>query len=152
MAMQYPIRTAIPSDAETIIAFNQGIASETENKTLDPDTISAGVIAALADPHKGIYFVATDNEKVIGQLMITLEWSDWRNGLFWWIQSVYVHTDYRKQGVYRGLYEHVQTQAKDQGDVIGIRLYVEHENTRAQQAYRALGMNMTDYHIMEEEF
>jgi ribosomal protein S18 acetylase RimI-like enzyme len=110
------------------------------------------VEAVVRDPAKGIYFVAAAGGAVIGQLMITYEWSDWRNGTFWWIQSVYVRPDVRHQGVFRALYRHVRDLARSRDGVCGIRLYVEQDNARAQKTYRALGMRETPYRILEEDF
>lgn len=146
------IRSADTTDAEKIITFNQRMAEETESKTLPSETISAGVKRVLTDPNCGTYYVACDDKKIVGQLMITLEWSDWRNGWFWWIQSVYVEPDYRKQGVFRELYAHIKKLAVTKPDVCGIRLYVEKDNERAQKTYLNLGMDVTHYLLMEEEF
>lgn len=150
--MAITLRDATPNDLDTIASFNQRLAEETEDKTLADNLIRPGVAAVLNDPSRATYYVACDGDRVVGQLMITLEWSDWRNGWFWWIQSVYIHKDFRKQGIYRSLYKHVKSRAKAAGDVCGIRLYVEHNNDRAQQTYLNLGMENTHYQIMEEEF
>ena len=106
----------------------------------------------LADRSKGQYWVAEADGRVVGQIMVTYEWSDWRNGNVWWIQSVYVHGDYRRRGVFSALYRHVESLARQDSHVRGIRLYVEHENTRAQQTYQSLGMKMTDYRVMQTIF
>jgi ribosomal protein S18 acetylase RimI-like enzyme len=158
------IRPAALADAPVIIEFNRLMALETENKTLPPAILKAGVEAMLRDVNKGRYFVAEvphlqplsqgerGEMRVVGQLGITLEWSDWRNGNFWWIQSVFVATDARRLGVFRKLYEHVRAAAQADGGVIGLRLYVEHENASAQATYRKMGMAMTGYQVMEEIF
>src|SRR5205807_1377678 len=112
----------------------------TENKDLDPAVLSAGVAAMLDDSHKGRYFVAELDDTVVGQLGVTCEWSDWRNGNFWWIQSVYVAAEARRQGVFRALYEHLLEAARSDKSVIGVRLYVEHDNRIAQETYRRLRM------------
>jgi GNAT superfamily N-acetyltransferase len=143
------IRTARASDAQTIADFNIAMALETEHLTLDPPTVLAGVHAALADPAKAIYFVAEIDGIVGGQLMITHEWSDWRNGDIWWIESVYVHPDHRRKGLFRALYNHTKREAKNQ-NAVGLRLYVERENKNAQQTYTSLGMDLTHYLVMEE--
>lgn len=143
------IREARESDADIIADFNVRMALETENLALDRPTVRRGVRTALADRSKAIYFVAEMDGRVAGQLMITHEWSDWRNGDLWWIQSVYVHPDFRRAGVFKALYEHVQQAAREAGSV-GIRLYVENDNRVAQQSYTKLGMSMTHYAIMEE--
>jgi len=125
------------------------MAEETEGKTLAPDIIGPGVQALLDDPSKGRYWVAKAGDKVIGQLMVTYEWSDWRNGTIWWIQSVYVHPDWRRKGVFSALYRHVESLAAAEPGVIGLRLYVEENNKRAQQTYKALGMRKPSYLVME---
>lgn len=145
------IRAARPSDADVIAEYNMGIAKETESLSLDPRTVSCGVRAVLADPAKGAYFVAEVDGRVIGQLMITHEWSDWRDGDIWWIQSVYVHPEHRKLGAFKALYRHAEAQAKLAG-AVGIRLYVDAHNEAAQQAYVRLGMHMGNYRVMEVMF
>ena len=144
------IRSATPADAETIASFNEAMATETEGKTLDPATIRAGVRGLFARPDLGFYVVAEDGGRIVGQLMITYEWSDWRNGVFWWIQSVYVRPEFRGKGIYRALHAHVSTMAKAAGGVCGFRLYVEKENAAAQETYRRLGMHETPYVLFEE--
>src|SRR5476651_277303 len=148
--MNWIIRPARLSDAETICEFNRLLAQETEGKELDPATLKAGVEAMLLDPRKGLYFVAEREGWVVGQLGITLEWSDWRNGNFWWIQSVYVAPDARRHGVFRTLYQHVLAAAAREPNVIGVRLYVEHDNQIAQATYQKLGMTVTSYQLMEK--
>ena len=150
--MTFTIRDATPADASIIADYNNRLAEETEARSLDPDLIGPGVAAFLADPTKGRYWLAVIDDKIIGQIAVTYEWSDWRNGMMWWIESVYVHVDYRRQGVYTCLYRHVESQAKSDPEVIGIRLYVEKENERAQSTYAHLGMNMTSYQIMQSLF
>ncbi|WP_082151704.1 GNAT family N-acetyltransferase [Caenimonas sp. SL110] len=127
------------------------MALETEHKVLMPEVIGAGVRRLIENPAMGFYIVAQDESgEVVAGLMITNEWSDWRNGIFWWIQSVYVVKDWRRQGVYRRLYEYVRDLAKADAAVCGFRLYVEKDNDIAQQTYAALGMTPTDYLIYEE--
>ena len=150
--MNPTIRPAIASDAETIAAFNAAMARETEHMELDQTRLLEGVRAVLADSSKGSYTVAEADGRVVGQMMITFEWSDWRNGVFWWIQSVYVRPDFRSRGVFKRLYGHVAEQAKSAGDVCGLRLYVERENSRAQQTYQHLGMTKTPYEVYEVDF
>ena len=147
--MPLTIRTAHAGDAEVIAEFNSRLALETENKRLDPTTVRAGVAAMIAHPAKGFYFVAEIDGEIVGQLGVTREWSDWRNGDFWWIQSVYVAAKARRQGVFGALYQHVIDAAIAFGNVIGVRLYVEHDNLAAQATYKRLGMTMTSYHVME---
>ena len=143
------LRQAIPEDAEHISRFNQGIAWETEKIKLQWPRILAGVTAMIAEPSRGFYLLALEGERIVGQLAITYEWSDWRNGLFWWIQSVYVREDARGRGVFRALYEHVERLARADSGSCGLRLYVEHANERAQSVYRKLGMKPSDYVFYE---
>jgi ribosomal protein S18 acetylase RimI-like enzyme len=147
--MPLSIRRARSTDAEVIAEFNQRLALESEHKQLDPAILANGVAAALADPAKGWYFVAEEDGSVLGQLMITFEWSDWRNGWIWWIQSVYVRSEARRKGVFRALFEHVRQSASTAPGVVGIRLYVEKENLVAQQTYQRLGLDITGYLVME---
>lgn len=147
--MPLTVRRAAPADLPTIVAFNLRLAEESEGKTLDQPLLTAGVGAALADPAKGPYFLAEDDGQAVGTMQITTEWSDWRNGWFWWIQGVYVRADARRRGVFRALYQHVYETAKHDPTVIGLRLYVEHENTRAQETYLGLGLSWTSYRVME---
>jgi ribosomal protein S18 acetylase RimI-like enzyme len=143
------LRRATPADAETIAAYNVAMAMETESLALDPIVVRRGVERAIADEAKAIYFVAEVGGRVVAQLMITHEWSDWRDGDMWWVQSVYVHPDYRRQGLFRRLYEHAATQARAAGAKV-IRLYVEQDNAAAQQTYGSLGMHLTHYRVMEQ--
>jgi ribosomal protein S18 acetylase RimI-like enzyme len=152
--MAIRVRFAEEKDASALISFNQAMAIETEGKSLDTRILQQGVNAVFQDIGKGFYVVAEElesNEKVVGCLMITFEWSDWRNAWFWWIQSVYVMPEYRKQGIYRRLYEFVKEEARKSGNVCGFRLYVDRNNKIAQQAYEKLGMKESNY-IMFEEF
>lgn len=144
------IRLATPQDAPVLVEFNAAMALETEGKELLPEVIGAGVRSLLGNPASGFYLVAEKEDRVVGSLMITKEWSDWRNGAFWWIQSVYVRPELRRQGVYKRLYRHVQEMAAKDPAVCGFRLYVERENVRAQATYDALGMKKTGYLMFEE--
>jgi GNAT superfamily N-acetyltransferase len=147
------VRQARASDAATIADFNCRLALESEGKTLQPEVVSAGVAAALADPeNKGPYFLVEEDGQVIGTMQITFEWSDWRNGWAWWIQGVFVREDSRRKGVFRSLYQHVIEEAQRRGNVIAVRLYVEKENVRAQQTYLSLGMEWLSYGLMERGF
>ncbi len=148
--MQLKIRKAVLADTAVIAEFNQKMALETEHKELIPELILAGVNSLLNNPAYGFYLVAEFEGQVVGSLMITTEWSDWRNSVFWWIQSVYVRVEARRQGVYRKLYAAVKALAAEQGNVCGFRLYVEKDNHQAQHTYRELGMQITDYLIYEE--
>jgi len=144
------VRQAQSDDWTTIVEFNRQLAAETESLTLDRSTLAAGVKAALADEKKSRYFVACTSEgTIVGQLMHTYEWSDWRNGDIWWLQSVYVHPDYRSQGVFRLLFEHVAQRAKADEGVVGLRLYVEDHNARARAVYERLGLAPAGYQVME---
>ena len=144
------IRRAGTDDAQALIDFNCAMARETEGKQLLPEVVGAGVRGLLAHPAAGFYLLAEVDGVVIGALMLTKEWSDWRNGSFWWIQSVYVRPEHRRRGVYRQLYRHVQQLAANDSAVCGFRLYVERENSAAQSVYRALGMSETHYRVFEE--
>ena len=144
------VRLATPQDAPVLVEFNAAMALETEQKELLPDVVGAGVRSLLGNPAAGFYVLAEKDDRVVGALMITKEWSDWRNGTFWWIQSVYVRPELRRQGVYKLLYRHVQTLAANDPAVCGFRLYVERENARAQATYQALGMKQTRYLVFEE--
>jgi ribosomal protein S18 acetylase RimI-like enzyme len=144
------VRRAQPGDADAIAAFNSAMALETEGRALVPERIGAGVRRLLSDPALGFYAVAEHGGRVVGCLMVTNEWSDWRNGLFWWIQSVYVVAEWRRRGVYRGLYDFVRDLAARDPAICGFRLYVEHDNAVAQQTYASLGMTPTGYLLFEE--
>jgi ribosomal protein S18 acetylase RimI-like enzyme len=146
------LRAATPADAELIAEYNARLAWETEARALDRPTLLAGVRALLTDPAKGRYFVAEQAGTVVGQVMLTYEWSDWRNGLFWWLQSVYVHADFRSQGVFRALFEHVTRLASQEPGVCGLRLYVEQENERAKGVYVRHGMVNAGYEVFETMF
>lgn len=146
---QIAIRAASPDDFRVIADFNCRLAIETENKTLVPEVVEAGVRAMFEETSRGRYFVACTDDTIVGQLMHTWEWSDWRNGEIWWLQSVYILPDFRGQGIFRSLYRNLEDQARVQGNVVGLRLYVENQNERAQQAYRALGMQQAGYQVME---
>lgn len=147
--MTLSIRRAGPADAAVVAEFNRLLALESEGKTLDVAVLTAGVAAGLADPNKSIYFLAEEDGAAVGQIMYTMEWSDWRNGWFWWIQSVYVCPEARRRGVFRALFDHVQQAARTEGQVIGLRLYVERGNQIAQETYRRLGMDAAGYLVFE---
>jgi ribosomal protein S18 acetylase RimI-like enzyme len=144
------IRLAQKEDVASLVEFNQAMALETEGKQLKQETLQSGVEAVFNDAKKGFYVVAENTGEIIGGLMVTYEWSDWRNAWFWWIQSVYILPEYRGQGVYRMLYEYVKEKAEKSKDVCGFRLYVEKENQRAQKVYEKLGMK-SSYYLMYEE-
>lgn len=146
------IRPASPDDWRTIAEFNVRLAAETEDKQLVAATVEAGVQGLLSDSRRGRYFVACVADRIVGQLMHTFEWSDWRNGEIWWLQSVYVHPEFRRQGVFRSLNDHLARLAEGSPGVVGLRLYVEHENTPAQRTYQSLGMTDPGYRVMEQLF
>ena len=150
--VDWTIRPAVISDWPVITEFNSRLAWETEGQRLDPDTIANGVRALLTQPQHGRYFVACVSGHVVGQIMHTREWSDWRNGEIWWLQSVYVQSEFRERGVFRELFAHVRDLAHATPDVIGLRLYVEQHNTRAQAAYETLGLKQAGYTVMEHIF
>lgn len=150
MNAEIKIRIAKAADADSLIEFNQAMALETEGKRLDSKFLRAGVEAVFTDERKGFYVVAETNGEIVGGLMITYEWSDWRNGWFWWIQSVYILPNSRARGVYRKLYEFVKTEAVRRKDVCGFRLYVERENVSAQKVYEKLAMGESHYLMFEE--
>ncbi|MEZ6055547.1 MAG: GNAT family N-acetyltransferase [Planctomycetaceae bacterium] len=146
------IRSAILADHATIVRFNLQLADESEGLTLDQPTVERGVRAALEDQQKGRYLVACCGKEVIGQLMVTREWSDWRDGVIWWVQSVYVDPRHRHQGVFRKLFATLQAEAESRPDVVGIRLYVERDNSAAQHVYERLGLVDSGYHVLEQMF
>ena len=150
--MNILIRTAIPSDVQTIAQFNSAIADETEHLHLEMERLLKGVSGMFEDPSRGFYLVAEIDGTIVGQLMITYEWSDWRNGVFWWIQSVYVKKEFRAKKIFSSLYHHIHSMAKGQPNICGIRLYVEKENELAHTIYEKLGMKKTDYDLLEVDF
>lgn len=143
------IRPATLADTPLLAAWAAAMALETENKVLDLATVGAGMAAGIADPAKARYFVAERGGEPAGTLMLTTEWSDWRNGWWWWIQSVYIVPAHRRGGVFRALYAHVQDLASADAGVCGLRLYVENDNHRAQATYAALGMVDAHYRVFE---
>jgi len=157
----FRIRDAVPADARLAARWNAAMALETEHKALDGDRVEAGVAAGIADPAAARYFIAMDDAAVagretlgipVGMLMLTREWSDWRNGEWWWIQSVYVPPEHRRRGIYAALHRHVEALARSTPGVVGLRLYVERGNARAQETYAALGMVDAGYAVFEQEF
>ena len=146
------IREANPADAPRIVEFQQAMALETEGKTLDETLITAGVDAVLASPDKGYYIVAEVDGVVVGSLLITYEWSDWRNATFLWIQSVFVDANHRRRGVYTAMHNHVLSLAESDDGLCGVRHYVERTNTRAQMTYKSLGMDHSHYDMYEIDF
>lgn len=146
------IRYATLQDADVIARFNSAMAMETEDKQLSSKTVADGVRTALSNKDYGFYLLAESDGNPVGQLMITKEWSDWRNGEFWWVQSVYVDKDFRGKGIYSQLYNKVKELAKADDNVCGLRLYVDNDNKNAQKAYTRLGMTKTNYLLYEEDW
>jgi GNAT superfamily N-acetyltransferase len=142
------LRRAVPADTAIIVEFNEALARESEGKILDRAVLTTGVAAVFTDDRKGFYTVVEDDGVIVGQCQVTYEWSDWRNGWYWWIQSVYVREAARRSGVFTALYQHLETVATQSEDVIGIRLYVERDNSRAAATYAKLGMVEEPYNLM----
>ena len=150
----FHIRLAEPRDLESLVTYNLALASETEGRQLERSLLQSGVKAILADSSKGFYVVMEHRPTalMIGQLLITFEWSDWRNAVFWWLQSVYVHKEWRRSGVFKALYDYVLAEGKRRGNVAGIRLYVEQDNAVAQQVYTKAGLSTAPYKVFETDF
>jgi ribosomal protein S18 acetylase RimI-like enzyme len=143
------VRSAGDTDMDRLVLFNQALARETEGRELDRKTLKEGVEALMNEPARGQYFVAQKAGEVVGQLLVTYEWSDWRNGNIWWVQSVYVSRQHRREGIYRLLHEYARSLARDE-KAVGLRLYVDRDNEAAQRTYSALGMQASDYLMFEE--
>ena len=144
------VRVAAAEDGDAFVRFNCAMALETENKRLDESIVGPGVKAVFVDPSRGFYVLAESANRIVAALMVTFEWSDWRNANFWWIQSVYVTPEFRRRGVYSRLYDFVRDRARADGGVCGFRLYVEKDNTAAQKVYENLGMSASGYLMYEE--
>lgn len=147
---QLNIRVATENDIELLTQFNIRMAMETESLELKYELVNKGVAAVINNPTLGFYLIAEYQEKTAGSLMVTYEWSDWRNGMFWWVQSVFVPSEFRRQGVYRTLYAKVKELASTKENVAGFRLYVEKQNTTAIRTYESMGMKETYYRLFEE--
>ena len=145
------IRPARLDDLDALVTGNLALAEESERLRLNRETLRDGIRALLESKAPGRYWVAELNGGVVGQLLITFEWSDWRNRMVWWIQSVYVLPDVRRTGVFRALFDHVRDEARRAGSG-GLRLYVDTSNAKAQAVYKALGMNGDHYHVFEDMF
>jgi GNAT superfamily N-acetyltransferase len=143
------IRQAARADVDIIAEFNIALCRETEGRELDRATVREGVRRFVSEPARGRYFVATLDGKVVGQTAHTFEWSDWRNGEIWWIQSVYVDSQHRSQGVFRALFTHIKRLAEEDADCCGIRLYMERDNESARQSYQRLGFSEAGYEVFE---
>ena len=149
------IRSATVEDVDVLVRFSAAMAKETEGRRLDMIRLREGTQAVLNAPERGFYIVAevTDRApRVVGQLLVTFEWSDWRNATFWWIQSVYVDPVWRRRGVYRTMHRAILERAKRRGDVCGVRLYVERENKTAKTVYTRVGLQSSSYHVFENDF
>jgi len=143
------IETAREEHIEILIDFQLRLAFESEGVTLDADTLRSGMQAMFADPSKGVYYIAREEKEIVGCHMITYEWSDWRNGMVWWLQSVYVRESHRKKGIFKKMYDNVITIIKNDPDLIGLRLYVDKSNERAMNVYAAMGMDGSHYTVYE---
>jgi GNAT superfamily N-acetyltransferase len=148
--MPIRVREASLADADVVIEFNRLLALESEGKALAMELLAPGVKACLADPAKGRYWLAEEDGVILGQMGISYEWSDWRNGMFWWIQSVYVRPEARRRGVFRTIYNHIEAAARQNPDVIGLRLYVDDRNHTAQETYFRMGLERTAYFLLEK--
>lgn len=150
------VRLARPGDAATIASFSAAMALETEGRRLDLDRLQLGTIALIETPARGFFLVAEleqdDHRRLLGQLMVTYEWSDWRNGVFWWVQSVYVVPAWRRRGVYRTIHDYTIALAQADPQVCGIRLYVEQDNRTAQTVYQRVGLAPSGYAVYEQDF
>ncbi|MBI3356918.1 MAG: GNAT family N-acetyltransferase [Nitrospirae bacterium] len=153
---QILVRPARREDVDSIVAFSTAMALETEGRRLDLPRLCEGTLSLLSAPERGFFLVAeileAGRHRLIGQLMITFEWSDWRNAAFWWVQSVYVAPTWRRQGVYRAMYDHIVAKAKADPQVCGIRLYVERDNRTAQTVYQHVGLAPSVYAVYEQDF
>ncbi|MGH7255266.1 MAG: GNAT family N-acetyltransferase [Nitrospirales bacterium] len=149
------LRPATRADVERLVRFNRAMAWETERRTLDPERLRQGTLAVFEQPSRGFYVVAeaaTTPAQVVGQMLVTFEWSDWRNATFWWMQSVYVDPAWRRRGVFRRFYHYVLAEARRRKDVCGFRLYVDTYNQTAQRVYAHLGLTRSTYLVYEEDF
>jgi len=150
MSQELFLRTAEQRDLDRLAEFGTAMAMETENKKLSLAVVSQGVKSLFNSPQDGFYVVAEVEGEIVGSLKVTFEWSEWRNGVFWWIQNAYVQPEFRRQRVFRKLYEYIKTKALTQANVCGLRLYVEKDNDIAQNTYLSLGMQETNYKLYEE--
>jgi len=150
MSEPITIRMGTPEDADTIADFSIKLAWESEDIKLDPATVTKGVHALFENPQYGFYIVAEQAGIILGGLMITYEFSDWRNGVIWWVQSVYVRPEFRRQGILKNLFAFIREKARQQGNVCGFRLYVEENNHNALAGYERVGMKKTGYDMYED--
>jgi GNAT superfamily N-acetyltransferase len=153
---QIIVRPAREEDVEAIVSFSAAMALETEGRQLDLARLRDGTLALLNTPDRGFFMVAAlpqeTSQHILGQLMVTFEWSDWRNASFWWIQSVYVDPAWRRQGVYRRMHHSIMSLARSRSDVCGVRLYVEETNATAKQVYSRVGLSISSYQVYETDF
>lgn len=156
LSHQLTVRPAIQDDVDSLVAFSAAMAWETEQRRLDEARLREGTLSLLCTPSLGFFMVAevreTERPRLVGQLMITYEWSDWRNGVFWWIQSVYVDPAWRRRGVFRRMHDAVMASAKTAPNICGVRLYVEQDNRTAQMVYQRLGLSPSTYKVFEQDF
>lgn len=153
MATNIPtVRAATRADLDVLVEWNAAMAWETEQKRLDRAVLARGVAAVFDDPRRGFYLVAEHAGERAGSLLVTYEWSDWRCGDWWWIQSVYVAEPHRRAGVFKAMYAEVDRRARMSAGVVGLRLYVEWENARAQRTYEVLGMQKAHYHLYQSGY
>lgn len=156
LSHQLTVRPAIQDDVDSLVAFSAAMAWETEQRRLDEARLREGTLSLLCTPSLGFFMVAevreTERPRLVGQLMITYEWSDWRNGVFWWIQSVYVDPAWRRRGVFRRMHDAVMASAKAAPNICGVRLYVEQDNRTAQMVYQRLGLSPSTYKVFEQDF
>ena len=143
------IRPSKREDIGKLVEFQLRLADETENVRLNEETVSAGMHALFDEPSRGTYYVAVSHAEIVGCFLITYEWSDWRNGMVWWLQSVYVAKNHRRQGVFKIMYDHLRQIISSDPGIIGLRLYVDKTNTRAQNVYASMGMNGDHYTVFE---
>ncbi len=143
------VRKATREDISTIVSFQQDMAMETESMTLDVSIVSKGVTSVFDHPEYGFYLVATENDLVVGSMLLTPEWSDWRNATWLWIQSVYVGAEHRKKGVFKSLYNYIQNVVNRTENYAGLKLYVDQDNKRAQEVYKKMGMDLSHYQLFE---
>jgi GNAT superfamily N-acetyltransferase len=150
--MDVIVRDATAADIDAIVGYNQRLAQETEGKSLDPVVIGAGVRRGFANPQLCRYFVAEADGRVVGTTMLTYELTDWRDGVIWWLQSVFIEPEYRRHGVFRAIYRHIEVLARNDSDARGLRLYVHRDNARAMKTYEALGMDKAGYELYEHDW
>lgn len=150
--MNITVRDATAADIDAIVGYNQRLAQETEGKSLAPAVIGAGVRRGFASPEMCRYFVAEADGRVVGTTMLTYELTDWRDGVIWWLQSVFIEPEFRRHGVFRSIYRHIEALAREQPDVRGLRLYVHRDNARAMKTYESMGMEKAGYELYEHDW